>query len=593
MKRFSKILLSLIVLLSFTASVDAASSYISAKKSTNRMEYIDNLEIYYNKAGALDLYILDIDTYFSSSMNLRNPSVTDKGFTSIIKNNNLTNNDEKDYYIKQVAILWYEDYLNGNNNNLSSTMKSYISSNTDDRVCYHIVNLVNNAKNNRYNDDNAIVFENNNIYFTKSGSYYYSNEIEFTTNDLTTTPTISLSNAPKSATIVEKDLTKNGSNSFKIRIPVSNLNSFDDEEFTVSVKGKDSSDKTYEYSSTNGGYESILGQLSSSTGDSITESLTIFVGNYNDYNTKVRIKVLNENGNYIKGIKYYIYEGNCKNSTCSSSDYIDSFTTTSSYTTLNNILSAGTYTFVRKTTTNYDLAEKELVYIDNTTSTQTVSIYEDDYDYDYDDDYDYDYDDDYYYDNSYGYNTFTIYNDINDNGNYIKIYTTNGDLVKSYKSSQTSYIVSLKEGNYYLVDSKNILNKLYFKVTENNELMVKYNNEYIKVNNIDLNKNTYKDDYFYDDFISDGFNNDEYCQNNNCEYSCNNDSCENNSAFDNIEITNDVNTTTDVKVSWVSNIIDTPITDLSSTLKYIVGAIILGTGLCLVIKNVKKSKNNI
>ena len=58
-----------------------------------------------------------------------------------------------------------------------------------------------------------------------------------------------------------------------------------------------------------------------------------------------------------------------------------------------------------------------------------------------------------------------------------------------------------------------------------------------------------------------------------------------------IEITNDVNV--DVKVDWLSNVIDCPITDLSSTLKYILGAIILGSGTYLVYRNVKKSKNNI
>ena len=49
----------------------------------------------------------------------------------------------------------------------------------------------------------------------------------------------------------------------------------------------------------------------------------------------------------------------------------------------------------------------------------------------------------------------------------------------------------------------------------------------------------------------------------------------------------------DVKVDWLSNVIDCPITDLSSTLKYILGAIILGSGTYLVYRNVKKSKNNI
>ena len=59
-----------------------------------------------------------------------------------------------------------------------------------------------------------------------------------------------------------------------------------------------------------------------------------------------------------------------------------------------------------------------------------------------------------------------------------------------------------------------------------------------------------------------------------------------------IEITNDVNTTTDVKIEWLSNIIDCPITSLSATIKYIIGAIALSSGAYLVFRNVKKNKVN-
>ena len=59
--------------------------------------------------------------------------------------------------------------------------------------------------------------------------------------------------------------------------------------------------------------------------------------------------------------------------------------------------------------------------------------------------------------------------------------------------------------------------------------------------------------------------------------------------IDSIEISQEVNT----EVSWLNNIIDCPITSLSSTLKYVVGAIIFSAGAYLVIRNVKKSKNNI
>ena len=95
-------------------------------------------------------------------------------------------------------------------------------------------------------------------------------------------------------------------------------------------------------------------------------------------------------------------------------------------------------------------------------------------------------------------------------------------------------------------------------------------------NSISLSKKNYQDT-----IIDDNNNDIKYDEENNTYYVDDED----------IEITNEVNTTTTVE--WLSNVIDCPITSLNATLKYIVGAIVISTGLYLVILNVKKSKNNI
>ena len=87
-----------------------------------------------------------------------------------------------------------------------------------------------NAKN--YNDSNYISISNNNITFTRNGSYYYSNVIYVTTNNLTSTPTVGVYNAPSSTTIVEKNVYANGS---KIT-QVDSTNFATDQYATVTVK---------------------------------------------------------------------------------------------------------------------------------------------------------------------------------------------------------------------------------------------------------------------------------------------------------------------------------------------------------------------
>ena len=573
MKRFSKILLALMVILGFATSVDAASASSSIYVSANstRYEYVDGLEVYYTTSSGYPVYALDYGTYFNSSTYLRDPELADEGFSYIVNNSNVTSSSNKNYYIAQVAILWYEDYLNGNNNNISSDLKNYITSHSSDTVCYYITKLVNNAK--TYGKNGAqIKFIDNSIEFTRNGSYYYSNVIDVVTNNLNSTPTVNVYNAPTSTQIINNTVTSNGEGSFQIRIPVSSLTNLKNKDFEVYVKGNGYTYSVYEYSNY-GSTPVIYGRSYSSNYNTIEESMIAHVESIASSN--VRIRTLDKNGNYISGISYYIYNGDCTNDTCQTSDRVDSFTSTYSYTDLNS-LSEGYYTIVRRSNTSYDLAEKTLIRVTASDTTQTFTISEEEsYNGDYDYDYDYDYDKN-------ETKTFRIYNDINDKNVTIKIYTTAGNLVHSYKSNNTSYSVTLEEGSYYLIDSEGIIDKLYFKVY-NDDLKVKYDNNYVSTSSIDLNEDTYNDDYIYED------END-----NEVIYDCNEEETSCNITLGNgTEINQTIESTTDVKLDWISNIIDTPITDLSSTIKYIIGAVILGAGLCLVVRNVKKSKNNI
>ena len=109
MKKFSKILMSLILLLSFTTSVSAASysNSISAYTNGTKYEYINGLPVYYTTASGYNLYVLNSGTYFGSTTYLSDPILADNGFTYIVNNSNVTNNSSKNYYIVMVNSFFH------------------------------------------------------------------------------------------------------------------------------------------------------------------------------------------------------------------------------------------------------------------------------------------------------------------------------------------------------------------------------------------------------------------------------------------------------------------------------------------------------
>lgn len=558
MKRFSKILLSLICILGFAANVDAASysSTITAYASGTKYEYIDGLPIYYNEAGSYNLYLLDYDTRFTSRTTLRDPEEVNAGFAYIVNNSSVTNSSYKNYYIAQVAVLWYEDYLNGNNVNISSDIKSYILNNNGDTICYYINKLVNNAKN--YSIDNSYIkFIDKDVTFNKNGSYYYSNVIDVETSNLNSTPSVKLYNAPSSATIINNTVSSDGSGSFQIRIPASSMDSYNKSDFEIYITGKGYNYSVYKYS--NYGYDNVIyGRVYTNSSSNIEESIVAKIDESLITNTSVRISVISKNNEYISGLMYRVYEGNCSISTCNSNDIITTFTTSRTYTTLNNILSEGIYTLERVTDTNYQLPKKQTITVDNSIYVQDIMIDESDYIYN-----------DNYNDTTYD---ILLIAGFADSANIVKVYKYNGTLIDSFRANEDNHIISVKAGKYYIVNSNESL-ELEFEI-DGNGLYINGKKNQSEVSVIDLSN--YLKRYTQD-------NEDIYTEEDGTIHIGNLD------GIDNIEISQEVNT----EVSWLNNIIDCPITSLSSTLKYVVGAIILGAGAYLVIRNVKKSKNNI
>lgn len=558
MKKILCSLIALIVLLNITTNVNAAaySNSITAYKSGEKLEYINGIEVYVNKSSSYYLYSLDNNTYFNTSTTLSSPVKVSDALSYIITNSNLTSDSNKNYYIAQVAVLWYEDYINNTNKNINQALKEYITNNTDNNtVCYYITKLVYNAVN--LNNNTYIKFEDNDISFTKSGNYYYSNNIYVTANDLYSEPTVKLIGAPSSTSIVNKSLIKDGKGYLQLRIPINSYENFNDEVFEIRLTGKVTNNNLYKYN--NSLNQVIYGRVYTSSTNTVDSVLPIYVDN-NVY-PEVRVKVLDKSGNNISNVRYDIYKGDCKNTTCNSTNYISYLNTSGVYNFFKNTFTKGTYTFVKKTDTNYDLNDKELIYVNDKDSIQTFTFKEKTVN---------------------NYKNLLITNSLNNSSIIIKIYNNDGTLLNSYRSSNTNYEINLNDGEYYINSSDNSI-VVYFKIVDG-ELQVKINNKYYEKNNINL------DDYLLRYSIEDEeTTKDEeiYTDEDGTIHIGNLD------GIDSIDISQNVETTTDVKIDWISNIIDCPPTSISSTLKYIIGASILGLGIYLIIRNVKKSKNNI
>ena len=598
MKSFTKILTCLLCVIGFATCVNAATysySSLTVYNSGEKYEYVTGLPINYLTASGYNLYILNTGTIHANGTVLTNPVQANNGFAYIVNNSNVTSSSYKNYYIASVAILWYQDYLNSNDANISSTLKNYISSTTNDTVCYYIYKLFNNAKNYGTNG-NSIKFLDKEITFTRNGNYYYSNVIDVETYNLNTTPAIKLYNAPTSSEIINSTVTTNGTGSFQIRIPLTSLSNVNEKDFEVYITAGSVNNTIYKYSNSGFG-ETIYGRTYSVNGNQLEASMPVNIKGISTKN--VRLNILDKNGHNISNLVYDLYSGDCTNSGCYNDDLIYSFTTGSSYVNLNNVLTNGTYTLVNKNSNyngNYNLPYRIAFTLNGNSSIEYVTIEEDNYTYNNTNNNNYGYSnynsnyvynnnnivDNYIYNNSKYYNNkrdVQIYNKINDSADIINIYTISNVLVKSYRSSEISYIASLEAGNYYLVDSKNKFNTVYFRVTDNGDLLVKYNNEYVLSSYIMLDKNNYYVGNFNNGTINKKFDDERktyYVEDLNDD-----------------DVTSIIETTAEVKVEWLSNIVDCPITSLDSTVKYIIGSMISVTGLYLVVRNAKKKETNI
>lgn len=288
-------------------------------------------------------YCTDITKKTPNGMKMTLVESKDAGLSYIIENGypkkSFTGNKNYDYYITQSAVWWYLDDTTGSSN-LSSSFKNNGSDPHGLRP--HIKKLVNDAKNAKsegYDKPSvSITTDSTNLTLSADEKYYYSSNITIKGKAIEGNITLSLSDAPSGAVIVDTNNQKvtsvKSGTVVKIRIPAENIDKLED-TMTIKAAATGVIYKSYMYKPSNSSYQPvIIGVLFPEYSDvSTTKKFTL-------KSTKVEIiKVDSETGKPLAGAKMQLQN--------SKGEVVAEWTTTDKAYTLKNI-KEGTYKLIEK-----------------------------------------------------------------------------------------------------------------------------------------------------------------------------------------------------------------------------------------------------
>ena len=201
--------------------------------------------------------------------------------------------------------------------------------------------------------------------FTEQGSYYVSDTITVKTFGIANY-NIDLIGAPYGTIITNKS-----GNTFRVSVPVSSVAEGKTISFQVKVSSSYTINTAYEYDY-GANYQYVLyGKLDTANKPvSATLNLSVTKPEENIF----KVYKVDEDGDYVKGAKLALYEGNCTNKACSSSNLYATWTTTNSAKVFENI-PRGIYTLVEiSAPSGYEIADKMYVNISSNSGTFKVEM---------------------------------------------------------------------------------------------------------------------------------------------------------------------------------------------------------------------------
>ena len=364
-KKIFTLLFLLLSVFGFSLKADAAPATIkttSLGKSSNLISGVPTVYIKHT-SDSIYLYCEEALKKYPANTTIKLKGEAPKGMVYILKNRPNTGNANTDYYIMQTAVWWYRDIWSGTNNISQATKNKIISGRNSNTTYNKIYNLVEGAQ--YYSEVIGSMSISGNNKFTEQGAYYVSDTITVKTLGIANY-NIDLIGAPYGTII-----TNRSGNTFKVSVPVSSVAEGKTISFQVKVSGSYTLNTAYEYDY-GANYQYVLyGKLDTANKPvSATLNLSVTKPEENIF----RVYKVDEDGDYVKGAKLALYEGNCTNKKCSSSNLYETWTTTNSAKVFENI-PKGIYTLVEiSAPSGYEIADKMYVNISSNSGTFKVEM---------------------------------------------------------------------------------------------------------------------------------------------------------------------------------------------------------------------------
>ena len=238
------------------------------------------------------VYCMDLDATYGSKVTFSRKGNADPGYIYILNHIPNTGDKDKDFYITQMAVWYYGDYLNQNNFNVPADVKKFVLYHASDEMkndvhhdlCKKIMDLVYGAKAFKANTqarEHKLAISEAKVSFIKEADYYVSSEIGITATNIDNLK-YSLSGTPAGSKIV-----KGSKGGVIIKIPTAAIPEGKKLTFTMTVKGSyNNENPIYYYHSSK--YQRLLFGKTVVEPVNAEDSITLSISNVEQkYNVKI------------------------------------------------------------------------------------------------------------------------------------------------------------------------------------------------------------------------------------------------------------------------------------------------------------------
>ena len=259
-KIFFTIIMAAMFLVLDAQAVNAEASSIKLAKATALDGYVAGIKFYIKKqTNGTYVYCLDKHKYKASNVTAKLSGTMNAGVAYILENGypnkHFTGDSKKDYYITQLAVWWYLDDTTGSSN-LPSSVKTGSDKYGLRKYVKKLVSGAKTAKNKGYSSPslNAKV-SSTKMSLSDDSKYYVSKPIDANAKNVTGGYNVSIVSAP-TGTIITGVVGAN--DKFLIKIPVSSVGEGKTVKAKVKITASSKIQKAYKYVPTNGSVQPVV-----------------------------------------------------------------------------------------------------------------------------------------------------------------------------------------------------------------------------------------------------------------------------------------------------------------------------------------------